>query len=190
MRKINTEFLKKLYESFSFIMPKSFREKEYWTAAQYGDWSLIDTYKYTKNLKLILNFINKLVANKKNKILFILDPSIYLYYKDFIKDHQHFFTDDIKTGLEFMQRSPYSKYVVCVVYIGKEDTLTKKKIKLLNCPVLFFASKLHNTTGFDYISYNSLNFHSSLFFLKLLLKELLKKSDYNNKQISNKIENN
>jgi hypothetical protein len=189
MRKINTEFLQKLYESFSFIMPKSFREKEYWTAARYGDWSLIDTYKYTKNLKLILNFLNKLVANKKNKILFILDPSIYLYYKDFIKDHQHFFTDDIKSGLEFMQRSPYSKYVVCVVYIGKEDTLTKKKIKLLNCPVLFFASKLHNTTGFDYISYNSLNFHSSLFFLKLLLKELLKKSD-NNKQISNKIENN
>jgi hypothetical protein len=176
MRKINTEILKKLYESFSFIMPKSFREREYWTAARFGDWSIIDTFKYTKNLKLVLNFLTKLIKQKRNKILFILDPSIYLFYKDFIKEHKHFFTNDIKTGLEFMQRSPYSKYVVSVVYIGKEDTLTKKKMKILNCPVFFFTSKLHNTTGYDYISYNSLNFHSSLFFLKLLLKEILKPS--------------
>lgn len=175
MRKINIEVLKKIYESFAFIMPKGFSERDYWSASRFGGWVLLDTYKYLKNLKLMLIFLLKLTSKKKNKILFILDPAIYNYFKDFRLQQKHFFTNDISEGLEFLHKSYFSKYVVGIVYIGKEHTFTEKQKKRLTCPVFFFAAKSYKpeVLGYDYVSYTSQKFQSSLLLLKMLLGEIL-----------------
>lgn len=180
MKKINNEFLKRFYESFSFIMPKSFAEKEYWVHSRFGNWCLTDSYKYSKNLQTMLSVLKQLVnENKKkknkttNKLLFILDEDVYFFFKDFIAENDHFFTDNVKNALDFLQRSPYSNSVVSIVYIGNSNDISVKLLNQLHYPVFFFTTIAKNS--YDYNSYNALTFHSSLLFLKLLLKEILKK---------------
>lgn len=174
MKKINNIALRNFYESYSFIMPKDFNESRGYIHSQMNNWSLLDSYTYTKNLKQTLSFLNKLVKNntKKNKILFILDKSVYNFFEGSLKT-QHFVTNDIKSGMEFLQRSDYSSLVAGVVYIGKYNNMSLKILQQMNVPFFCFTPKSKSRSNFDYCNYNMLAFHGSIVYLKLLFKEIL-----------------
>lgn len=103
----------------------------------------------------------------------MLDEDVYFFFKDFVAENDHFFTDNVKNALDFLQRSPYSHSVVSIVYIGNNNDISVKLLNQLNYPIFFFTTLSKNSS--DYNSYNALTFHSSLLFLKLLLKEILRK---------------
>lgn len=178
MKKINNTILRNFYESYSFILPNNFQEARGYLYAQLNSWSIIDSYLYTKNFKQIINLLNKIINNetRKNKILFILDDDIYYFFEKTFKKH-HFLTNNAKIGLEFLQRSNYSKMVTAIIYIGKNNEISPKLLNQLNIPFFCFAPK--TKSSFDYCNYNMLSFHGSILYLKLILKSILLPHTYN-----------
>jgi len=175
MKKINNIFLQQFYESYSFLVTKNLTDSQGIIYSKINKWFLLDNYLYIKNLKQILILINKLINEnkKKNKVLFILDDDIYFFFeKSFI--NSHFLTNNIKIGLEFLQRSPYSSQVACVIHIGQINVISKNLLRQLNIPFFCFASKSRFNS--DYFSYNMLSFHGSILYLKLIFKTILLKN--------------
>lgn len=181
MKKINNTILRNFYESYSFILPNNFQEARGYLHSQLNSWSLIDSYLYIKNLKQILNLLNRLVntETKKNKILFILDDDIYYFFEKTFKKH-HFLTNNAKIGFEFLQRSNYSKMVAAIIYVGKNNEISPKLLNQLNIPFFCFSPK--TKLSFDYCNYNMLSFHGSVLYLKLILKSILITHTYTNEK--------
>jgi len=172
MKKINNNVLRDYYESYSFVIPKHLQNVKIFTNTKINNWSLLDSYIYTKNLKQILNLLNQLINNniKKNKILFILDDDIYFFFEKTFKQH-HFLSNDLKGGLEFLQTSKYASSVVSIIYIGKNNDFSPKIVNQLQIPLICFSTKTKFHS--DYFNYNALTFHGSILYLKLLLKSIL-----------------
>lgn len=170
MKQINNTILRNFYESYSFILSNNFQEGQGYLQSKLNNWFIIDSYLYTRNFKQILNLLHKLRSNNKNKILFILDDDFYYFFEKTFKNH-HFLTNNIKTGLEFLQRSNYSKQVAAIIYIGRNNEISSKLLSQLNIPLFCFVSK--SKTNFDYCNYNMLSFHGSVLYLKLILKSIL-----------------
>jgi len=181
MKKINNNILKNFYDSYSFIIPKTLQDSKMLVSSQMSNWSFIDSYLYTKNFKQILKLLKSLVTNnkKQNKILFILDDDIYFFFEKTFKKH-HFITNDIKNGLEFLQKSKYAPLVSGLVYIGKNNEISTKTINQLNIPIFHFSPK--TKFYFDYYNYNALTFHGSILYLKLILKSVLIAKNINEKK--------
>lgn len=182
MKKINNIVLRNFYESYSFIAPKAFQESREYIHSKMNSWLLLDSYLYTKNFKQILNFLNKLINSnlQKNKILFILDDELFHFFEKSLKKN-HFITNNVKSGLEFLQRSNYSSLIAAVVYIGKNNEISLKVLKQMTVPFFCFSPK--SKFNFDYFNYNMLSFHGSILYLKLLFKEILaQKNNINEKK--------
>lgn len=174
MKHINNTFLKTFYESFSFILPKNSLNPMINMHAKIGHWGILDSYTYSYNLKLILSVLHNILLKHtdKNKILFICDETVLNFFKDFLDTHKHFYTDNLKNALDFLQRTKLSNNVSVVIYIGNNNELSIKSLAQLTCPVIFFTTKTKG--GFDFYNPNMLLFHSSILFLKLLLIESMK----------------
>lgn len=172
MKKINNVLLHNFYESYSFILPNNFQEGRSYLNSKLNNWSIIDSYLYIKNFKQMLNLLHKLIHNRttKRKVLFILDDDIYYFFEKTFKKH-HFLTNNVKTGLQFLQNSNYSKVVAAIIYIGKNNEISSNLLNQLNIPLFCFALK--TKLGFDYCNYNMLSFHGSILYLKLILKSIL-----------------
>jgi len=181
MKKINNNILKNFYDSYSFVMPKTLQDSKMFVSSQMNNWSLVDSYLYTKNFKQILKLLKSLVTNnkKQNKILFIFEDDIYFFFEKTFKTH-HFITNDIKNGLEFLQKSKYAYLVSGLVYIGKNNEISPKILNQLNIPIFNFSPK--TKFYFDYYNYNSLTFHGSLLYLKLILESILIPNNKNEKK--------
>lgn len=174
MKQINNIFLKTFYESFSFIIPKNTLTSKLNIHSKIGHWSLLDSYTYIYNLKLIFAILRLILIKhtNKNKILFICDENILNVFKDFLDKYNHFYTDNLKNALDFLQQTKLAANVSVVIYIGANNELSKKSLTQLSCPVIFFAPKTKGS--YDFYSPNMLSFHSSILFLKVLLIESMK----------------
>lgn len=174
MKHINNLFLKTFYESFSFILPKNSLTPKLNIYSKLGHWSILDSYTYIYNFKLILTILRMILQKhtNKNKILFICDENILSFFKDFLDTNKHFYTDNLKNALDFLQQTKLAENVSAVIYIGNNNELSRKSLAQLTCPVIFFAPK--SKGGYDFYNPNMLVFHSSILFLKVLLVESLK----------------
>jgi len=172
MKKINNTILKDYYESYAFVTPKHLQDAGLFSSANLGKWFVLDSFSYIKNIKQIFNLLSQLIGNniKKNKILFILDDDIYFFFEKAFKNH-HFLTNELKSGLFFLQTSKYASSVVATIYIGKNHDISSKVLNQLNVPFFCFSTK--NRIDFDYFSYTSLTFHGSILYLKTVLKTIL-----------------
>src|SRR5690606_25114000 len=94
----------------------------------------------------------------------------FIFFEKIFINH-HFMTNNIKSGLEFLQRSSYSSQVACVIQIGQVNNISKNLLRQLNIPFFCFASRAKFNS--DYYSYNMLSFHGSMLYLKLILKTIL-----------------
>jgi len=175
MKKINNIILCNFFESYSFILSNISQDTHGYIHSKLNNWYIIDSYTYIKNFKQILYLLYKINIKEKKKFLFILDDDIYYFFEKPFKQY-HFITNSAKLGLEFLQQSNYSKTISAIIFIGKNNDISRKLLKQLNIP--FFCFSLKTKNSFDYVNYNMLSFHGSILYLKLALKSILIPNNY------------
>jgi len=176
MNQINNSFLNSFYETFSFVMTKSFAAKKELISFYFNSWVIVDNYKQILSTKLVLKMLKKIMSknllNNNLKILFILDDDLTLFFFDIITRKNFYYTHNIKTALAFLQTSKLAPTLSAIIFIGKNGEIPTKTLLQSPCPVFFFIPKKKKEGGI--INYNALNFQGSLFFLRTLLKEIFK----------------
>lgn len=172
LQKIRLNFVEKALESFSFFMPKEFSTQNNWAFVKYNNWSFLDSYMYIKNFKFILSYL-KLLSKDNKKFLFILEDDIFDFFKNSDLKKTHFFAKSHKTGLMFLQQSAYLKEISAIIYIGSFNKISLFPYSQFNLPIFFITDSAK--IDVDYIQYNSLDFHSAIFFLRIILESVLTK---------------
>jgi len=173
MKKIEQTLLNNYYNSYSYLLPISFYTNQLSLNSRFKNWFLLDGFGYLKNLKILLIFIYKLqnLNLYKTKFLFIIDENIYNFL---VKDLSSFsfLSTSLKQSAQFMENSPYSAQVCGIIFIGKTTEFSNKILYRSSVPVITIA--LNKLQESDFFLQSPLLFHSSLLYLKLLFKFLLK----------------